>query len=103
MSSHYSASFSLTLRVRLDDRPARSPTSRGRSPTPAACSTRSTSSASRPGARSATSPSCDRRGHADAIVVACRGVDGIEVENVSDRTFLMHLGGKIHMDSNVTA
>ena len=25
---------------------------------------------------------------------------GVEVEHVSDRTFLLHLGGKIHMDSN---
>jgi malate dehydrogenase (oxaloacetate-decarboxylating) len=38
--------------------------------------------------------------HADAIVRACRAVDGVEVEHVSDRTFLLHLGGKIHMDSN---
>jgi malate dehydrogenase (oxaloacetate-decarboxylating) len=27
-------------------------------------------------------------------------VRGVEVEKVSDRTFLMHLGGKIHMESN---
>ena len=28
-------------------------------------------------------------------------IDGIEVERVSDRTFLMHLGGKIEMRSKV--
>ena len=39
--------------------------------------------------------------HADAIVAAAHGVSGVEVENVSDRTFLLHLGGKIHMDGNV--
>ncbi len=39
--------------------------------------------------------------HADAIVAAARLVSGVEVENVSDRTFLLHLGGKIHMDGNV--
>jgi malate dehydrogenase (oxaloacetate-decarboxylating) len=39
--------------------------------------------------------------HADAIVAAAHGVAGVEVENVSDRTFLLHLGGKIHMDANV--
>ena len=38
--------------------------------------------------------------HADAIVAACRAVPGVTVENVSDRTFLLHLGGKIHMASN---
>ena len=38
--------------------------------------------------------------HADRIVAACRSVAGVQVEYVSDRTFLMHLGGKIHMDSN---
>ncbi|HJX49532.1 MAG TPA: NAD-dependent malic enzyme [Gaiellaceae bacterium] len=38
--------------------------------------------------------------HADAIVEACRNVPGVVVENVSDRTFLLHLGGKIHMSSN---
>ena len=38
--------------------------------------------------------------HADRIVAACRSVAGVQVEYVSHRTFLMHLGGKIHMDSN---
>ena len=38
--------------------------------------------------------------HADRIVAAVRAVPGVEVENVSDRTFLLHLGGKIHMNAN---
>jgi malate dehydrogenase (oxaloacetate-decarboxylating) len=38
--------------------------------------------------------------HAEAITAACRALPGIEVERVSDRTFLLHLGGKIHMDAN---
>ncbi len=33
--------------------------------------------------------------HVERIVEAVRAVDGVEVEAVSDRTFLMHLGGKI--------
>ena len=37
--------------------------------------------------------------HLDAIVAAVRAVDGIEVEHVSDRTFLLHLGGKIEVVS----
>jgi malate dehydrogenase (oxaloacetate-decarboxylating) len=35
--------------------------------------------------------------HGERIVDAVRDIDGIEVINVSDRTFLMHLGGKIEV------
>jgi malate dehydrogenase (oxaloacetate-decarboxylating) len=35
--------------------------------------------------------------HLLRIVQAVRALDGIEVERVSDRTFLLHLGGKIEM------
>ncbi|CAN5519444.1 NAD-dependent malic enzyme [soil metagenome] len=37
--------------------------------------------------------------HADRIVDALRGIDGVAVHKVSDRTFLMHLGGTIEMAS----
>ena len=37
--------------------------------------------------------------HGKAIVEAARHVDGVEVINVSDRVFLMHLGGKIEVVS----
>ena len=37
--------------------------------------------------------------HGEQIVQAVRDVDGVEVVNVSDRTFLMHLGGKIEVVS----
>ena len=33
--------------------------------------------------------------HADAIVQCVRSVDGVNVLHVTDRTFLVHLGGKI--------
>jgi malate dehydrogenase (oxaloacetate-decarboxylating) len=39
--------------------------------------------------------------HLDRIVAAVHAVEGIEVEHVSDRTFLMHLGGKIEVVSRV--
>jgi malate dehydrogenase (oxaloacetate-decarboxylating) len=39
--------------------------------------------------------------HADAIVTALRAIDGVTLHKVSDRTFLMHLGGKIEMQSKV--
>jgi malate dehydrogenase (oxaloacetate-decarboxylating) len=35
--------------------------------------------------------------HEDQIVEAVRALDGVEVQHVSDRTFLLHLGGKIEM------
>jgi len=35
--------------------------------------------------------------HMDRIAAAVHDLDGIEVVNVSDRTFLMHLGGKIEV------
>jgi malate dehydrogenase (oxaloacetate-decarboxylating) len=39
--------------------------------------------------------------HADAIVAALRAIEGVTLHKVSDRTFLMHLGGKIEMRSKV--
>jgi malate dehydrogenase (oxaloacetate-decarboxylating) len=35
--------------------------------------------------------------HLDRIVESVRALDGVEVEQVSDRTFLLHLGGKIEV------
>ena len=37
--------------------------------------------------------------HMDRIVVAARTVPGIDIEHVSDRTFLLHLGGKIEVNA----
>ena len=39
--------------------------------------------------------------HAEAIVGVLESIDGVKVHKVSDRTFLMHLGGKIEMKSKV--
>jgi malate dehydrogenase (oxaloacetate-decarboxylating) len=39
--------------------------------------------------------------HSEQIVAALRLLDGIEVHRVSDRTFLLHLGGKISVESKV--
>jgi malate dehydrogenase (oxaloacetate-decarboxylating) len=35
--------------------------------------------------------------HAERLVEAMRSVPGVVIDKVSDRTFLMHLGGKIAM------
>ena len=39
--------------------------------------------------------------HAGAIVAALQAIDGVALHKVSDRTFLMHLGGKIEMQPKV--
>ena len=39
--------------------------------------------------------------HADAIVARMREVEGVEIGRVSDRTFLLHLGGKLSVESKV--
>jgi malate dehydrogenase (oxaloacetate-decarboxylating) len=39
--------------------------------------------------------------HADEIVAALGAVDGVSVHKVSDRTFLLHIGGKIETHSKV--
>ena len=46
---------------------------------------------------------CAARGeeHSEALVSALAAIDGVTVHKVSDRTFLLHLGGKIEMRSKV--
>lgn len=39
--------------------------------------------------------------HDQEIVASVRDIDGVDVVNVSDRTFLMHLGGKIEIASKM--
>jgi malate dehydrogenase (oxaloacetate-decarboxylating) len=99
--AHHSASFSLTLRIHLQD-------------TPGSFAELARAIADAGGlldaidlvrveagtkVRDVTVLATDAE-HADAITAACTAVPGIEVERVSDRTFLLHLGGKIHMDAN---
>ena len=40
--------------------------------------------------------------HADRVTEALRALEGVEVRKVSDRTFLLHLGGKIEVNSKVS-
>src|SRR5450756_609217 len=39
--------------------------------------------------------------HAESLVAAMAAIPGVSVHKVSDRTFLLHLGGKIEMRSKV--
>jgi malate dehydrogenase (oxaloacetate-decarboxylating) len=46
---------------------------------------------------------CATRGeeHAEELVATLRGLDGVTIARVSDRTFLAHLGGKLAVESKV--
>ena len=98
--THHSASFSLTLRVRLDNRPgsfadlARAIADAGGLLDAIDLVRVSSNDKTRDVSVLATDEA-----HADAIVAACRQIEGVDVEHVSDRTFLLHLGGKLAMNS----
>jgi len=95
-----SASFSATFRVHLDDRPgafadvARAIGDAGGSL--GAIDLVRVESGKKIRDITVDAASAD---HIEAIVAAVRALPGIEVEHVSDRTFLLHLGGKIEMVS----
>jgi malate dehydrogenase (oxaloacetate-decarboxylating) len=44
---------------------------------------------------------CVDSAHAEAVVSAVRDLEGVRVDSVSDRTFLMHKGGKIEVNSKL--
>ena len=44
---------------------------------------------------------CAAADHGQAVVAAVEALDGVSVESVSDRTFLMHMGGKIEVGGKV--
>ncbi len=100
--SHLSASFSATIRVRLSDAPgsfarlAKAIGDAGGSfgAIDLVRVERDTK------VRDVTVDAADAD-HLARIVESVRQVEGVEVERVSDRTFLMHLGGKIEMRSKV--
>src|SRR3954447_10946671 len=45
--------------------------------------------------------SCYDAAHGERVVEAVRAIDGVEVESVLDRTFAMHQGGKIEVTASV--
>src|SRR5215218_10490812 len=44
---------------------------------------------------------CADSGHAESVVQTVRSIDGVRVDSVSDRTFLLHKGGKIEVTPKV--
>ena len=96
--SRLSASFSATLRVRLDDRPgAFAELARVIADTGASLGAidlvRAEGGVT---VRDVTVLARDAD-HIRAVAAAAEELESIEVEHVSDRTFLLHLGGKIEM------
>jgi malate dehydrogenase (oxaloacetate-decarboxylating) len=99
---HPSASFSATLRAHLDDRPgafadlARAIADAGGSLGAIDLVRVETGKK----VRDVTVAAGDAD-HLERIVAAARAVPGVEIEHVSDRTYLMHLGGKIQVTGKV--
>ena len=100
MSHHPSASYSATMRVRLEDRPGMF----------ARLAEAIAEAGGSLGAidlvrierhhklRDVTVLAADGR-HLHEIAEAVRSIEGIEVERIADRTFLLHLGGKIQVQA----
>jgi len=44
---------------------------------------------------------CADSGHAETVVQMVRGIEGVRVDSVSDRTFLLHKGGKIEVTPKI--
>jgi malate dehydrogenase (oxaloacetate-decarboxylating) len=100
--SHVSASFSATIRVRISDAPgsfARLAQAIGEAGgSLGAIDLARVEKGTK--VRDVTVNASDAD-HLARIVERVRQTEGVEVERVSDRTFLMHLGGKIEMRSKV--
>jgi malate dehydrogenase (oxaloacetate-decarboxylating) len=97
--AHTSASYSVTLRVHLDDSPGSF----------AALATAIGEAGGSLGAIDLVRVEDGRKvrdivvmatddDHAERVVAAVRALPGIAVEHASDRTFLMHLGGKLRVE-----
>ncbi len=100
--SHYSASFATTMRVRLQDRPG-SFADLARAIADAGGLLDAIDLVRIEGGtkiRDVTVHATDAD-HAQRIVQVVQALPGVEVEHSSDRTFLIHLGGKIHMEGNL--
>jgi len=96
--AHLSASFSATLRVRLQDRPgAFADLARAIGDAGGSLDAIDLVRVDHDAKIRDVTVLAGNAEHLDRIVEAARAVPGIAVEHVSDRTFLMHLGGKIEV------
>ncbi len=97
-----SASYAIILRVRL----AKDPTALGRATTAVglrggAVTAVDIVDSSADGMTADITADASDSAHANAIRDAVDAVEGAEVQRISDRTFLMHLGGKLEIRSKV--
>jgi malate dehydrogenase (oxaloacetate-decarboxylating) len=95
-----SASFSATLRVRLDDRPGTfADVARAIGDTGGSLGAIDLVRVAEHTKIRDVTVDAASADHLEQIVAAVQALPGVEVEHVSDRTFLLHLGGKIEMAS----
>ncbi|HEX6057396.1 MAG TPA: NAD-dependent malic enzyme [Gemmatimonadaceae bacterium] len=100
--AHLSASFSAILRVRLDDKPGtfgRVATAIGE--TGALLGAIDLVRVEELHKVRDITVLAEDEAHIERVAAAVRAVDGVTVEAVSDRTFLLHLGGKLEIVSRV--
>ena len=96
--SHVSASFSATIRVRLSDRPGSfARLARAIGDAGGSLGAIDLVRVERDHKVRDVTIAASSEEHIHAIVEAVRTLEGIEVEHVSDRTFLLHLGGKLEV------
>ena len=97
---HPSASFSATIRIRLDDSPGSFGRLAERHRRGRGLARRDRPRARREGPKIRdVTVQAGNESHIQQIVEVVRAVPGVEVERVSDRTFLLHLGGKLEVAS----
>jgi malate dehydrogenase (oxaloacetate-decarboxylating) len=96
--AHLSASFSATIRVHLDDRPgAFADLARAIGDAGGSLDAIDLVRVDRGRKVRDVTVLAENAEHLERIAAAVRATPGVEVEHVSDRTFLLHLGGKIEV------
>jgi malate dehydrogenase (oxaloacetate-decarboxylating) len=96
--AHLSASFSATLRVHLEDRPgAFADLARAVGDAGGSLDAIDLVRVEHDRKVRDVTVLAENAEHIERIAAAVRAVPGVEVEHVSDRTFLLHLGGKIEV------
>jgi malate dehydrogenase (oxaloacetate-decarboxylating) len=96
--AHLSASFSATIRVQVDDRPgAFAELARAIADAGGSLDAIDLVRVERQRKIRDVTVLAENAEHLERIAAAVRATPGVEVEHVSDRTFLLHLGGKIEV------